>query len=196
MILHPYHKTRSGLRVLAFLVIFFSFFASESCKPKYRQQDMPAGSYLPDQEFSYRSNQLLIKQSAKSIRDLAADKGWSLTETGTGVFYRIYKSVKKSHTGNIEPGDWVSLFYTLTLLDGTKCYSSEDQGPKQFVVEKSEAESGLHEAVQFLHDGDSALVIIPSHRAFGLSGDGNRIPPKAILVYEIRVDSVVRHVNN
>ena len=63
-------------------------------------------------------------------------------------------------------------------------------------MEQSEAELGLHEAMKFLHPGDSARIVIPPQRAFGLTGDGNLIPPRAILVYEIRIDSVARHLNN
>ena len=111
------------------------------------------------------------------------------------IWKKLYNPKKNDESGEIEPGDGVSLTYNLNLLDGTPCYSSKEQGLKQFFVEKSDAEQGLHEAVQFMHPGDSALIIIPPHRAFGLTGDGNRIPPGAILVYEIRIDSLYRHQN-
>lgn len=187
------------MRIFKIFIWFFvivSPMLSGGCKPKYRQQDKPALSSAPDQESIYRSNQMMIRQNAKGIRDQAANKGWKLTETGTGVFYQVYKPLIKNQSEHIEPGDLVSLTFNLSLLDGTECYSSKNMGIKQFVVEKSEAESGLHEAVQLLHPGDSALIVIPPHRAFGLAGDGNRIPPQAILVYRIRVDSVTRHRND
>ncbi|TSA34041.1 MAG: hypothetical protein D4R64_12820 [Porphyromonadaceae bacterium] len=196
MIRKTYQNLMRSFKFLVVLLIIVSSFAAGGCKPKYRQQDKPVNTSFPDQESIYRSNQLMIKQNAKSIRDQAAIKGWDLTETGTGVFYHLYNLLKKNKSKKIEPGDWVWLTYKLSLLDGTECYASEKQGLKQFVVEKSEAEPGLHEAMQYLHPGDSALVIIPPHRAFGLAGDGNRIPPRAILVYEIRIDSVARYRNN
>lgn len=183
----------SRLRFAFLPLIIAVLLSSGGCKPKYRQQEKPVTASWPDQESIYQSNQLMIRQAAASIRDQAAKNGWSLTETGTGVFYQIYRSENSHLSKKIESGDWVSLTYKLSLLDGTKCYSSDNQGLKQFAVEKSEAESGLHEAVQLLHPGDSALIVIPPHRAFGLSGDGNRIPPRAILVYEIKIDSVARH---
>ena len=174
------------------LMIVATLFCS-GCRPKYKQQDNPAVSAYPDQESIYRSNQLMIKQNIKSIRDRATVKGWELTETGTGVFYQILSSQPHAPIIKIGQGDRVILTYKLSLLDGTECYSSVNLGPKQFVVDKSEAELGLHEVVKLLSPGDSALIVIPPHRAFGLSGDGNRIPPRSILVYEIRIDSVARH---
>jgi FKBP-type peptidyl-prolyl cis-trans isomerase FkpA len=177
------------LYILCMLLVFLA------CKPKYRQSDQPAIVQFPDQESIYKANQLSIQQNAKDIREKALAMGWILSETGTGVFFQQIGQ-GKDQTRKIESGDQVLLTYQLCLLDGTFCYSSRFNGIKRFVVEKSEAEGGLHEAIQFLHPGDSALIVIPPYRAFGLAGDGDRIPPGAILVYEIRIDSVARHVKN
>jgi FKBP-type peptidyl-prolyl cis-trans isomerase len=46
-------------------------------------------------------------------------------------------------------------------------------------------ESGLHEAIQLLSPGDSALFIIPSYRAHGLVGDMEQIPMRSTVVYHI-----------
>lgn len=164
-----------------------------NCKPKYRQQDKPVVPAVPDQESILRSNQLIIKHIAESIRNQAVIRSWKLTETGTGLFYQVLHHQKRTNSRNIESGDWVSLKYKISLLDGTVCYSSDNLGPKQFFVEKSEAVAGLHEAIQQMYPGDSALIVIPPQKAYGLAGDGNLIPPGAILVYEIRIDSVARH---
>lgn len=168
---------------------------SPGCKPKYRQQEPAAIDFRPDTESLYRANQKLIKDYEKRIRERAATQGWILRETGTGVFFQVMgkPGIEKP---KIEAGDRVSLEYRLSLLDGTSLYSSKADGLKQFAVDRSEAEPGLHEAIKFLSAGDSARVIIPPQRAFGLTGDGNRIPPGAILVYEIKVDSVSVRKNN
>lgn len=187
------HNKPTGIfRVFLFQLLILMSLGSVSCKSRYRQPEQEAKSPYPDQESIFRANQAILKQNDQSIRDQATIKGWKLSETGSGVFYQIFTASKKHPDQRIAPGDWVSLSYRLNLLDGTECYSSKGKGLKQFIVNKSEAEPGLHEAIQFLRPGDSALIIIPPHRAFGLTGDGNRIPPRAILVYEIHVDSVAR----
>ena len=48
-------------------------------------------------------------------------------------------------------------------------------------------ESGLEEAILKLRKNSVAVLILPSHLAHGLLGDSNRIPPKAALVYKIKV---------
>ncbi len=183
-------------RILTGIFLFVLLIAlSPGCKTKYRQQEPVAVDFRPDPESLYRANQKLIKDCDLKIRERAATNGWILSETGTGVFYQV---IGKPGSGKlkIEPGDRVSLDYRLSLLDGTTVYSSKANGLKQFIVDKSEAEPGLHEAIKFLSEGDSARVIIPPQRAFGLTGDGNLIPPGAILVYEIKVDSVAARINN
>lgn len=159
----------------------------------------------PDPDSLIRINRQMIMETKELILKKEQQSGWKLKETGTGLFYQIYadarfKNSVKTATGNksrlIKSGDWVSLSYTVRLLDGKKCYDSRFDGPKQFIVEGSPAERGLHEAVQLFAKGDSARIILPPHLAFGLAGDGDRIPGRAILWYEIRVDSVRPGTNN
>ena len=166
--------------------------AFTGCRQGYRRPEVPVREPAADTEATYRTNRLMIRKNAESIRNESARRGWNLTETGTGVFFQILRTSVPGRSELIKPGDRVTLSYTLDLLDGTRCYSSESEGPKRFVVEKSEAEQGLHETLQLLHEGDSALVVIPPQKAFGLAGDGNKIPPQSVLVYHFRVDSVER----
>jgi FKBP-type peptidyl-prolyl cis-trans isomerase len=180
------------------VIILFSLILCSGigCKPKYRQADVPTQDSLPDKEAIIKANQQIVRDNIKTIRDSAVNRKWNLVQTGTGVFYHRYDEKPGPRAGKISPGDRVSLVYKLSLLDGTECYSSSNSGVKQFVVEKSEAEAGLHEVVQLLQPGDSARIVIPPHRAFGLVGDGNRIPSQATLVYEIRIIAVGQQVLN
>ena len=56
-----------------------------------------------------------------------------------------------------------------------------------FVVGHGGVESGLEEAVLHLHYGDEAEIVIPSHLAYGLTGDGNKIPINSTIVYKVKV---------
>ena len=48
----------------------------------------------------------------------------------------------------------------------------------------------MHEGIQYLHEGDESVFILTSHLAHGLTGDGNMIPPKASVVYHIKLISL------
>ena len=48
-------------------------------------------------------------------------------------------------------------------------------------------ESGLEEGVLLLRTGDKARFIMPPHLAHGLIGDGDCIPMRAIIIYDVEL---------
>jgi len=160
-----------------------------SCHTGNKPSDSDQSNKEVTAEQLYQVNQYLVRQDASAIKAEAARRNWNLTETPTGLFYELLKKAKETPppSRKIIPGMRVELAYSIELMDGTPCYSSNEEGPKQFLVEKTEAERGLHEAVQLFGPGDSILLIVPPQLAFGLMGDGNRIPARAILVYHIKI---------
>ena len=107
-----------------------------------------------------------------------------MKETKSGLWYEIYKPGTGNKLGKNEK---VQLKYKVELLDGTFCYSSEKKGLKTVNVGKIGEESGFDEAVLMLKHGDKARFIMPSYIAHGATGDNNKIPPFAIIVYFIEV---------
>jgi FKBP-type peptidyl-prolyl cis-trans isomerase len=75
------------------------------------------------------------------------------------------------------------------LLNGDTCYRTAN-GAETFRVEHDEVESGLHEAIQHLSEGDSAIIVIPSHRAHGLAGDMAKVPMRSTVVYAIGLETL------
>ena len=79
--------------------------------------------------------------------------------------------------------------YECSLLDGTKCYSSETLGPKEVVLGRSQLEPGLNEGLRLMRQGGSAIFILPPFLAYGFVGDGKKIPPRSIIVYSIKIET-------
>lgn len=131
-----------------------------------------------------KANRYVVIKENEAINDYIERHQMDVVETGTGLRYRI---VKQGDTELIKRGDIVSMEYEVRLLTGDLLYSSKEDGPKTFLVGKGGVESGLEEAVLHLHKGDVADIIIPSHLAFGLLGDGDKIPQKAALVYKVKI---------
>lgn len=90
----------------------------------------------------------------------------------------------------ISKNDLIELKYKTWLLDGTLIYDSDSLGNKSFKVGQGGVEPGLEEGVLMLEQGSRARFILPPHLAFGLIGDENRVPGRAILVYDIEVVKV------
>ena len=62
------------------------------------------------------------------------------------------------------------------MITGDLCYSSKDRWSERNGIREKWRNSGLEEGLLLMKVGDKAKFIIPSHLAFGLLGDENRIP--------------------
>jgi FKBP-type peptidyl-prolyl cis-trans isomerase FkpA len=133
------------------------------------------------------ANKIYVKRESDEIDQYVKHKKWGMTTTGSGLRYMI---TKKGLGLSPQTEQHVKLNFKISLLDGTLCYSSDSTGSYEFVVDKSSVETGLHEGVKYMHVGDQALLILPSHLAYGLIGDENKIPPRASVVYELELLSV------
>ncbi len=83
--------------------------------------------------------------------------------------------------------DKVVMDYECSLLDGTKCYSSSDLGPKEVVIGRREIEPGLDQGLKLLKPGAEAVFIIPPFLAYGIIGDRKMIPSRAVIVYNVNI---------
>ena len=145
------------------------------------------------EEYSQRKQQLmevnkiLVKKDQQRIRGYVERKGLEMTETETGLWYHIEK---EGDGEECKTDDRVTLKYKISLLDGTECYNSDADGLKTFHIGRGGVESGLEEGILLLRKGSLATFIMPPHLAHGLPGDGERIPARAILIYEVEVLAV------
>jgi len=131
-------------------------------------------------------NKNTVRNEEQEIEDYI--KRHQLTDvkkSGTGLRYKIYK--KGNGKKKVENNSIVKLNYTVGFLNGNICYSSKNDGPLVFQLGKAQVESGLEEGVKLLCEGDKSLFIIPYMMAYGMLGDGDRIPAGATLVYNVEL---------
>ena len=81
----------------------------------------------------------------------------------------------------------MTISYEVRLINGNLCYSSAEKGPKEFTAGRGEVEVGIEEGILLMRVGDRAKFIVPSHLAFGLLGDQDKIPPQSTLIYDIEL---------
>lgn len=136
-----------------------------------------------DMELIERNKQMHL-QETKAIKAFIQEKKWPMTETGTGLHYWIYEN----GTGEMaKTDDIVTISYVVSLLDGEEVYRSDAGSGGSFKIGMDNVESGLHEMLLLMRVGDKAKVVLPSHLAFGLTGDSGKIPQSAPLVYDIQL---------
>jgi FKBP-type peptidyl-prolyl cis-trans isomerase FkpA len=136
----------------------------------------------PTPEVLMETNRYMAEKDNENIANYIKRHGWHMQRTGTGLWYEI---VVHGTGAQVRKGDLVTLDYSVSLLDGSLCYSSGFSGPKQFIVGQGGVESGLEQGVLLLHKGDQARFIIPPWLAYGVPGDRKKIPPRSVVVYEV-----------
>jgi FKBP-type peptidyl-prolyl cis-trans isomerase len=169
------------LSLIVFIAVFFLFSCENENKDIIKHKKLDKHAF---KENMAEANKHLLKNEKQDIQDFINRYHYKMTETGTGLYYEIYKN------GNGEQarkGKIAELNFTVRLLNGQVVYKSDEEGVKEFKIGKGGVESGLEEGILLLHVGDHARFILPSHLAFGLLGDRERIPAKAAIVYDIEL---------
>ena len=171
--------------ILSTLVLFISFLLI-SCKG-----DDNDNQYVKNTDRNQikkkleEVNKALIQKEMEEIDKYLEKHNLNMIRTGSGLRYCIDK---QGDTSYIQAGDIVVLDYELYFLNNEKeIASSKNDAYKTFLVGHGGVEIGLEEAILNLHKGDEATIIIPSYLAYGLIGDGYRIPPQTTLVYKVKV---------
>jgi FKBP-type peptidyl-prolyl cis-trans isomerase FkpA len=129
-------------------------------------------------------NKKLIEKESKDIDNWLRRHQIDAESTGTGLRFAI---IKKGTGNQARLGQYATINYRLSLLDGTLCYDSKKTGPETFLIGQDHVESGLHEGIQKMHVGDKSLIIMPPHLAHGLLGDDKKIPPLSCIIYEVEL---------
>ncbi|MBN2485359.1 MAG: FKBP-type peptidyl-prolyl cis-trans isomerase [Bacteroidales bacterium] len=177
------------LNKIKYVVFFIAWFFLLSCNGGKSEKISRDKNDRATNDQLMEINRLLIKKDQLKIQNYISRAGWKMTETETGLWYEI---LEQGDGPLVVSGTVVVLNYTLALMEGKVCYSSDRLGPKEFLVGKGNVEAGLEQGVLLLREGAKARFVLPPHLAYGLPGDGNKIPARAILVYNVELVSVTR----
>jgi len=131
-----------------------------------------------------KANKLRLEKEDVVIANYIKRRNWDMQVTQTGLRYLIYE---KGDGKNPKLGQSAVINYQVSLLDGTVCYSSDSLGTKAFTIGKGEIENGIDEGILLLGIGDKAKFILPSHLGYGFTGDDDKIPSHAVLVYNVEL---------
>jgi FKBP-type peptidyl-prolyl cis-trans isomerase FkpA len=165
-----------------FLISFFFLFPSCN-QPDVQNQENESESGNLEESLLY-ANKQAVKEENEQIDRFINRYKWQMKKTGSGLRYDIYF---QGNGAKAEAGKTAILKYNVRLIDGTEIYTSEKSGNKQFVIGHGGVESGLEEGILLLRVGDRAKFILPSHLAFGLLGDQDKVPPKSTLIYDLEL---------
>lgn len=168
------------ISIYIFLMLLFLF----ACNGDgVKNQKQPIDQKQMEKSLVY-ANKQAVKLENEQIEAFIRRHNWQMKETGSGLRYSVYYEGNGPKT---ESGKIAVLKYRVLLIDGSEIYSSDKSGLKEFEIGRGGVESGLEEGILLLRVGDRAKFIIPSHLAFGLLGDQDKVPPKSTLIYDLEL---------
>ena len=168
--------------IISILILFVA--CSEEVEPTN-----PDVNWTKDNSTNLNKN-LAIQEEIDIKLFLERHKDWQMIKTGSGLQYYIYEEGSADNTYSPRKGNVADIEYKITLLDGTLVDQTEDNEYEEFVVDNSDIESGVQEAIKLLTIGDKAKLIIPSHLGHGLMGDMDKIPPLTTLIIDIYLTGI------
>lgn len=162
-----------------------------ACKPDQTNnipmpEDFNQKRQISQQE-SINISRFWTKDEAYKIKRFVERNGWDANKSETGLYYYTYK--KNPNGKQAKPGDIAIVDFKIRLInaDTTLCYQSEKGKPQEIMIEMDHVESGLHEALTYLREGESAYIVLPHYLAHGLAGDLDKIPPLSPVLYELNL---------
>lgn len=109
-----------------------------------------------------------------------------VTETSSGLQYQVVQASNEQ-----QPTEWssITIHQRALLLNGTPL---EDTYKKSTPVEVAinELIEGLQEGIQLMGVGARYKFWVPSELAWGKKGTSNKIPPNAVLQFDIKLISI------
>lgn len=159
--------------------MLFSLFSCEDEKKGEEQHSVTKQEMIDN-------NRKSVHVEADQIKKYINRRGYTMTETGSGLHYMVYSDFADDGQAP-EENDTVFVSYTVSLINGKEIYTSDPKDPAKFVVGHDNVESGLQEGIRFLEKGDKAIFIIPAHLAHGYTGDFNKIPRSSTVIFDIEL---------
>ena len=140
-------------------------------------------SNTPDlKEHFINANRTIAQSEETSINEYVARRIWDMQKLPEGV--RLWE-YEKGRGPKINVEDSVHIVYSVEAINGKLIYSDITD---DYVAGRRQQMIGLDQAVLQLSVGSRAKVILPSNLAYGIGGDGDRIPQSAILIIDVKVN--------
>ena len=146
----------------------------------------PKGDTL--KENMMNANRYIAHSEETQIDSYVQRRGWTMEKLSGGV--RVMETERKSGGKAINYEDTVTMRYSVEAINGTPVYSDVEE---TIVAGRMQPNAGLDAALRTLKEGSKARVIVPSHQAYGVAGDGNRVKSRMILVYNLEVERVIKN---
>lgn len=167
------------MRRIALIIICSALLTA--CRNDPPMVGRPTSGQKDLKEHLINANRTIAQSEETSINEYIARRGWNMEKLPEGV--RLWE-YEKGNGKKIDFEDSVHIIYNVEAINGKLIYKDIKE---DYVAGRRQQMIGLDQAVLQLNVGSRAKVILPSNLAYGIGGDGDRIPQSAILVIDLYV---------
>ena len=124
-----------------------------------------------------------VEEETEATADETSEETLVTTDSGLQ-----YEDIVEGTGAMPQKGQRVTVHYTGTLEDGTKCDSSRDRNrPFSFTIGVGQVIKGWDEGVMTMRVGGQRKLTIPPELGYGTRGAGGVIPPNATLLFDVEL---------
>jgi len=110
-----------------------------------------------------------------------------VTTLGSGLQYEVIESVNNRESlPSPGPKTPCRIHYEGSTIDGSVFDSSYERG-KPAVFRPESLVAGFKQALMMMKAGETWRVVVPAELAYGDKGSGEKIPPKATLIFTVKL---------
>ncbi|MDR0687366.1 MAG: FKBP-type peptidyl-prolyl cis-trans isomerase [Prevotellaceae bacterium] len=158
---------------------------AQCSRPREQPPYAPTGQ--PGRQRLQEVNRYLSEKEQDVLQSYVRRQQLDMKQSGTGYFYQV---VEEGRGKPASKGSVALLCGSIFLIDGTPCYTYSEQHPLEVAMGSFYGITALNTALLGVREGSRVRFVIPAHLAFGLMGDGDRVPPRSPLVCDFFVAKV------
>ncbi|MFY7672378.1 gliding motility-associated peptidyl-prolyl isomerase GldI [Tenacibaculum sp. MEBiC06402] len=153
---------------LIFTIVLLSFVGCKELEARRPKEHSTKNFY----EEVVAENKKLNALETRAIQSLL--KKDTLTNYISSANGFWYSYIKKDTLTSQTPvkGDEVTLNYNITTINDNTIY---DYQTRKYKIDQEDFVPGLREGIKLMKKGETITFVIPSYRAYGVTGDGNKI---------------------
>ncbi len=138
-----------------------------------------------------QTKELITAENAFIESFIAKDSTAVYTTAPFGFWYAYNNKIEAEIAFPVE-GDVVTFEYSISDIFDTEIYSKTELGIKEYTIDREDFIPALQEGLKLMKVGETVTFIIPSHRAFGLVGDGHKIAMNTTLKSKVTLLNITQ----
>ncbi|GFD96292.1 gliding motility-associated peptidyl-prolyl isomerase GldI [Tenacibaculum sp. SSH1-16] len=119
-----------------------------------------------------KENKKLNALEKKRLEEWVAKDTLKEYKTSPNGFWYTYITKDTLNSSSPKFEDLVMLSYNIVSLNGDVLYETKE---RSYRVDKEDFIPALQDGIKLMKKGETITFVIPSYRAFGVTGDGNKI---------------------